>query len=47
MTALEWFDQAIEREKAARKANGKSETLGEDVMRLLRECAERFHSDNE
>lgn len=41
MTALEWFDKAIEREKKARKAKGLSEQLGADVIRMLAKCAEK------
>ena len=39
--ALGWFDAAVLREKAARKAVGRSEELSADEYRILRECAER------
>ena len=39
--ALDWFDAAVLREKAARRAKGMSEELGSDIIRLLGETARR------
>lgn len=46
MDALEWFDAAVLREKAARKAVGRSEELSTDEYRILGECGRRQSDSN-